>query len=62
MCVWGGGGGGGGGRGGLYLLIWQHRTSSKHDLFCFAYDYVGKTEITERLVRESPESSSSNSL
>ena len=58
VCVgWGGGGGGG-----FYLHLWQHRASSNHDLFCFAYDYVGKTEITERLVRESPVSSSSNSL
>ena len=52
----------GGGGGEFYLHIWQHRASSNHDLFCFAYDYVGKTEITERLVRESPVSSSSNSL
>ena len=56
VCVCGGGGGG------FYLHIWQHRASSNYDLFCFAYDYVGKTEITERLVRESPVSSSSNSL
>ena len=35
VCVCGGGGGG------FYLHIWQHRASSNHDLFCFAYDYVG---------------------
>ena len=54
--MWGGGGGGGGSPtytsgniGQLLITIY----------FCFAYDYVGKTEITERLV---PVSSSSNSL
>ena len=35
---------------GCFLHLWQHRASSNHNFFCFAYDYVGNTEITERLV------------